>query len=48
MMQESEPVSMAGEPFDDYCETCLCSWFYVDDDCTCECHASDDFADEED
>lgn len=44
MMQESEPVAMAGEPFDDYCETCLCSWFYVDDDCACECHESEDFA----
>ena len=38
MSHEEETANFLGDPVNDYCAQCFCSYFYVDDDCACECH----------
>lgn len=41
-----EDETLTGEPFNDYCSECSCSYFCFDDDCDCQCHAREtDFGD---
>lgn len=46
---EPDTLNFGRDVRDDYCDTCLCSWYFVDDDCECECHDDlNDWADGED
>jgi hypothetical protein len=50
MPHEDETANFLGDPVNDYCELCLCSYFYSDDECACECHDFDslEFGDDDD
>ena len=49
MTHTEETRNFLGDPLNDYCEMCLCSWHCSDDECTCECHETDnDWADGQD
>lgn len=51
-LETDEQLERPIEPYDplcDYCDICFCSWFFVDDECTCPCHGDEpDFADDDD
>lgn len=49
MTHEEETANFLGDPVNEYCELCLCSYYSYDDECTCECHGDEsDWADGED
>ena len=37
-----ETRNFLGDPMNDFCEVCACSWFSMDDECLCECHCRDE------